>query len=341
MEILWNIDLTITLFLQSLGGWLSAPMKLFSFFGQEQFFLLVIPAIYWCLDSGFGFRIGAMLLISGGLNSYLKVLFHSPRPYWFSTRVHAYSIETSYGLPSGHAQIASSIWGLMAALLRRRGAWITALVFIFLIGLSRIYLGVHFTEDVLLGWLIGALLVIAFLRFERPVYRWLMSKTPTVWIVLGFLSSLALIGLQIVFTALTSTFSIPPAWAQNALVADANTPIDPLAISGMLTNAGLWFGLAVGATWLWARGGYCAKGTPSQLGTRFALGLAGVLVLYAGLKLIFPSTEDWLGYGLRYLRYALIGIWVSGGAPLLFIRLGIATRKAEPAEITGEMAANL
>jgi hypothetical protein len=50
----------------------------------------------------------------------------------------------------------------------------------------------------------------------------------------------------------------------------------------------------------------------------------GVAILYIGLKLIFPSSEDLLSSALRYLRYGLVGVWVSAGAPWLFIRLKLA-----------------
>ena len=43
--------------------------------------------------------------------------------------------------------------------------------------------------------------------------------------------------------------------------------------------------------------------------------------------------ESALGYGLRYVRYSLIGGWIGGLAPLLFIRLGLAT----PRRVTEQM----
>jgi hypothetical protein len=54
---------------------------------------------------------------------------------------------------------------------------------------------------------------------------------------------------------------------------------------------------------------------------RYLIGLVGVFVLYLGLKLIFPVSPDWLGFGLRYVRYMFIGLWVSALAPLLFEKL--------------------
>ncbi len=50
METIWNTGITWNIFLQNLGSWLKTPMEVFSFFGTEYFFLLLLPALYWCLE---------------------------------------------------------------------------------------------------------------------------------------------------------------------------------------------------------------------------------------------------------------------------------------------------
>ena len=47
----FNSLFTINAAFQSLGGWLAGPMKFFSFLGSEDFFLLALPLVYWCLDA--------------------------------------------------------------------------------------------------------------------------------------------------------------------------------------------------------------------------------------------------------------------------------------------------
>jgi hypothetical protein len=84
------------------------------------------------------------------------------------------------------------------------------------------------------------------------------------------------------------------------------------------------FGLASGAIWLKSRGGFETNGSIGQLILRYLLGLIGVLVLWFGLGQLFPDGEDLLSLALRYLRYALVGFWVSALAPLIFIRLRLA-----------------
>jgi membrane-associated phospholipid phosphatase len=328
VEILWNAGLQIVLWFQSLGAWLVVPMRAFSFLGQEEFFLVAMPAFYWCLDGGLGLRVAGMLLFSANLSCYLKILLHGPRPFWYSPQVQTLSSETTFGLPSAHAQNAAGIWGLLAALQRRRWLWALVLIVIFVIGISRLYLGMHFPTDVLAGWAIGFLLVWAFMRLDRPLSGWLKDRSSLALIGLGFVSSLVLIGLYYLSAWAVSGGHIPYSWILNANNADPAHPINPLDPTETFTTAGVWFGMALGATWLRLRGGFDAHGPLRQRAWRYLIGLAGVGILYAGLGRLFPRSEDLIGYSLRYLRYTLIGTWVAGGAPLVFIRMRLAKSSA-------------
>ena len=59
---------------------------------------------------------------------------------------------------------------------------------------------------------------------------------------------------------------------------------------------------------------------------RFLLGVVGVLIIRYGLKFVFPDGDTVPAYFFRYLRYAVIGFWVTGGAPWAFIRLKLAEK---------------
>lgn len=318
MEILTQFEIPFTLFLQSLGSWLEYPMQAFTFLGNELFFLLVMPAIYWAIDPQIGFRTGMMLILSGGINSFFKFLFHSPRPFWVDERVTAYSSETGFGLPSGHSQNSAAIWGIIAASLKKKWATIVIALLVFFIGISRIYLGVHFLRDVLSGWLIGVLLVVIYMKLETPVSSWLQKKTLIYQVLLGFLLSLLLIGLGLLGQTTSRTFSVPPAWIQTAVSSGADAP-DPYNIEGVITIAGVALGFTAGYAWYRARfGTYTVKCASSKRILRYVIGLVGIVVLYFGLKLVFPEEPFLLGMILRYIRYALIGFWVTALAPLAF-----------------------
>ena len=151
--------------IQSLGGWLEAPMKFFSFLGTQDFFFLALPLIYWSVNAGLGFRVALILIASVTFNNFAKLWFAGPRPYWVSAEVKAFAAESSFGIPSGHAQNAVDVWGILAWGIRKPWVWVFATALVFLIGFSRLYLGVHFVHDVLAGWLIGAVILWAFVRF--------------------------------------------------------------------------------------------------------------------------------------------------------------------------------
>ena len=73
-------------------------------------------------------------------------------------------VDQSFSLPSGHAANSAAVYGavaLIASVLwwrkrQRRAIWGAAGVLVFLIGLSRVWLGVHWPSDVVAGWLVGA-----------------------------------------------------------------------------------------------------------------------------------------------------------------------------------------
>jgi hypothetical protein len=75
-------------------------------------------------------------------------------------------------------------------------------------------------------------------------------------------------------------------------------------------------------------GGFVEKGSWWQYLLRYFLGAAGVLAIRYGLGAIFPAGDEVIALVLRYVRYALIGAWVTGAAPLVFVALRLAKKKA-------------
>ncbi|MBC8332378.1 MAG: phosphatase PAP2 family protein [Anaerolineae bacterium] len=310
------------LFLQQLGDWLTPAMKFFTFLGDEEFYLLIMPAIYWCFDTLTGTRLALMLVVTTGTNSILKLTFHSPRPFWVSSEVRAFTAETSFGIPSGHAQNATTLWGTWASSIKKRWAWYLALFFAIMIGISRLYMGMHFPIDVLSGWLAGGLILWIFIRLEKPVGDWMKNQS-ILWqilIIVGIGAAILLIGNLMI--ASLANWQIPSEWVANATQAGAAP--EPLSRDGVTTAAGVFLGLALGLILIQRRGGFSPKGPAWQRVLRYLLGIVGTLAIWAGLKAVFPSGEALLPQALRLLRYALIGFWVTAGAPLIFLALKLA-----------------
>lgn len=309
--------------IQSMGTWLESPMEFLTFLGTENFFLLVLPMIYWSINANLGMRVGFVLITSVYLNGIFKMLFAGPRPYWVSDKVIPFVAEPSFGVPSNHAQTAVAVWGILAARVRKQWAWIAAIALMFFIGVSRWYLGAHFPHDVIIGWLIGGVLLWAFLRFWNPVEDWLIQKTSGTQVLIAFIVSIFFVALGAISVGRLAGYSFPAEWRNNALRVSNELP-EPVSMKDSLTAAGTFFGLAAGAAWMASRGGFQADGPIGRRALRFVIGLVGILILLRGLGLIFPDGADLISYVLRYVRYMLVGFWVSGGAPWLFFRFKLA-----------------
>jgi hypothetical protein len=92
----------------------------------------------------------------------------------------------------------------------------------------------------------------------------------------------------------------------------------------LFSQAGVFFGLALGGILLKRGGWFDARGPALQRVLRYLIGLVGVMSIYLLLGALFPRGEALIPYLLRYLRYALIGLWIAFIAPWLFIRLKLA-----------------
>lgn len=100
---------------------------------------------------------------SEGAAFVAKIIFHRARP------INAVVLETSASFPSGHATAAVAFYGFVAYLLikgvadktRRVLIILGSVILMLVIGFSRLYLGVHYVSDVLAGYLVGLLGLIA------------------------------------------------------------------------------------------------------------------------------------------------------------------------------------
>jgi hypothetical protein len=298
-------------------------MQAVTWLGQAEFYLVFMPALYWCVDAGLGLRLAVVLLGGVELNNALKVAAHAPRPLWLDPQLNALNSETGFGLPSGHAQHAVSVWGLLAASLRRRRVWAVALAWIALIGVSRVYLAAHFPSDVLAGWAAGAVWLWICWRFAGPVAAWVSARPPGLQVGLCFLASLAALLPVVLSLAGLDGWYVPRAWVENSVMSLGVAP-DPLNEREAVQAAGTLFGITAGAVGIRRAGGFRTAGSAGCRVARMALGLVGVLCLWYGPAAALAPTAAPTGYVADYLRTVLVGGWISGGAPLVFRRLRLA-----------------
>lgn len=153
----------------------------FTFLGYLPFFLIFLPLGYWLFDKPMFTRLSILVGIVGLTNFFLKDLFQDPRPpaeFALDARV-----GDSFGLPSGHAQIATAMWIWLAVELRRGWAWMLAIVVAAGVGMSRLYLGVHDVEDVLAGTLLGIATVVIYHGFVFGSFGALQKLNPIVYAI--------------------------------------------------------------------------------------------------------------------------------------------------------------
>ena len=108
------------------------------------------------------------------LNFALKEIVQRPRPEGF--RLIA---ETGYSFPSGHSMVAVAFYGFLIWLIIRyeedrlqRWIWSLALFFVvIMIGVSRVYLGVHYFSDVMAGYCVAAVWLVIFTRIIVPAFQ--------------------------------------------------------------------------------------------------------------------------------------------------------------------------
>jgi membrane-associated phospholipid phosphatase len=326
-DLILDTGIILILYLQNIGDWLTPAMGVFTALGYQQFYVLFLLVIYWCVNASLGIRIGLLLFFSGAINHLFKVAFHGPRPYWYDPRVRPLSVETTFGVPSGHAQNAVVLWGVIASKLRMKWAWAGAITLIFFISLSRLYLGVHFPSDVLVGWFLGLGLLAAFVSWENRLAVWAKSQSRKKQVWLAFSGSLLMLLFGSLTRSLLGDWTIPEVWVEGAqLAAPEADPLAPLRFSELVAGAGAFLGLALGAVLVHSRGGFSAEGSLGLRLARLPLGLSVALLLFFGIEALLPESGPLLSPVLLYLHYGLAGFWIAGLAPLLFIRLGLAGR---------------
>ena len=318
MNPFFELQLLIIAALQAMSPMLDGVMEFFSFLGTIEFYILLIPFVYWVVDASLGFRLLLLLIGTNFTTNAFKVLLHQPRPYWIGG-VKELAAETSYGLPSSHASVSLAVWGYLAYRLKKDWLWALTGVLVVMIGVSRLYLAVHFPTDVLGGWLIGLVAIVIFVWGERWAVPRLKELSVGRQIGTGFSVSILMILIVWIIKLLISPIQDPPEWAQLSQQARG--------ISGYFTLAGALFGTTAGYALMRVRVNFQTQGPWWKKAVRYLLGIAGVLVIYLGLDAVFSmlaADETIAGYVLRYIRYGTVTFWATFIAPWIFLKLKLA-----------------
>lgn len=289
----WGVE--VVLFFQKASPQLDAFFAFFTFLGDEEFYLLFFPLIYWSVDRAVGVRLMVVFLLSGLVNQVAKHLAAQPRPFQYDARVKEIVGTEGFGLPSGHTQSAIVVWGYLGTAVRKRWFWVLAGMLMVLTPLSRIYLGVHFPTDVLGGYVLGIAMLWLWLRYGTRLEEWFFEQETIHQLIL--------------ITAI-------PALAMAAWPTE-----------DMVTGGGTMVGIGAGLVLERRLVGFDVAGPVAQRALRFLLGMVILAGLWLGLRAAFDGLEP--ANILRLIRYSLVGLWGALGAPWAFLKLGLAGRETD------------
>lgn len=263
--------------------------------------IIILSAImYWCIDKKRGQRILFALVGNIVLNTGIKDFVRAKRPIGVkgieSMRV---STATGYSFPSGHTQTATSFWTSIMIIFKNRYIYILSIIMIIGVGLSRLYLAVHWPIDVIFGWIFGIVFTLILIKIFDYVDD---SKNYLILILILVLSGLVIFILDDL--TYIKTFGVLTGFVLGYIVEDVfikfkteNVAKNKIQFSSKKSNENIFIRNTV----------------------RFLIGIITLGLVYIGLKYIMPN-----GYVYDYIRYSIVIFYSIAGVPALFKILKLA-----------------
>ena len=169
-----NLDESVFRALNQAGSNLALDtvMVALTMIGMTYILVFAGPVLWWRKHRELGFDVIVLIIISDLVVESLKLLIMRERPLSVIDDVHTlswgpFTTASTFSMPSGHASRMFAVAALVA-FGTKRSVGASALILAALVGLSRIYLGMHWPTDVLAGALLGVLLAV--------VMRWIGKR---------------------------------------------------------------------------------------------------------------------------------------------------------------------
>ena len=170
-QIIQPIDWFVYHLVQNLKcDFMTSFFKLCSNLGSTWFYVILVLLLV-IFKNKKDIWVGIHLLIIQGINRFIKALVKRARP----PQIYHLVKETNYSFPSGHSMSAMAGYGLLIIEVQKSSLKYKTIIkvflaiMIFLIGLSRIYLGVHYFSDVIGGFLLS-LSYLLFIYYNTSLY---------------------------------------------------------------------------------------------------------------------------------------------------------------------------
>ena len=253
--------------------------QIITMFGEDSLAIVVMAVIYWTYNKKLGEYIAYSTLTSASINGMVKNIFKAKRPIG-EEGIRSLRTETAggYSFPSGHSQGAASFYGAVAVYLRKKWVSILCIITILAVGFSRMYLGVHWPKDVVGGILLGG--ACAYVTYK--IYSKFENKQLVYWITFVILLS------GITFARTADYFKALGAYLGFVLAMYIEKKYVNFSVEGNLCNKIL----------------------------RVVIGLAILLIMKSGLKILFPNQLIF-----HFIRYMCITFFGMGIYPMLFKKI--------------------
>ncbi len=284
MEIL----LALQEFRNATDGVFTAFFQKATFMGELTTALVILAIIYWCIDK----KLGTYLLMGWSwlrqVNGLLKITVCEYRPWIQNPAIvpeeSALKTATGYSFPSGHTMNAAAVFGGITVNRKMdKGIRIVCAAVVLLTGFSRMYLGVHFPQDVFVGIVVGLPVM-----YACSVVMEKYSDKENADLVIAAISICTAI-LIALFAAFKS-YPVDYDAEGKILVEGAKMAKD--TFTGVGWNVAFFVGWVIERRFV----NFSVEGTVSQKGFRLILGLLGFyLISLLIIPLITMGMGDWSG----------------------------------------------
>lgn len=292
------MQLAIMEFFQRIASpMLDTLMESMTMLGEETVFILAISWLLWNASKKRGFAIFSTLFASLIGMSVLKALVKAPRPFQVIDQIEGKRVATAtgYSFPSGHTTGAASFYSALARSYMKQWLSLLCALLILLVGLSRMYLGVHWPLDVFAGLALGITLTfVAYDWFERLYDR--KRQLLRFAIITGAVSAI----IALLLAILIETGAADPVGFTD--------PMKLFALAG---------GGYLGFAWEQRKIRYV---TEKKMSIKILRYLVGVIVLIGiqSLKVVLGSSM-----AVALARYAITGLWATALYPYIGSRIRI------------------
>ena len=304
-----------------LPEWLIAIFQGITFLGDPIVYIVILAIGFWIYKKKEAIIAMYVLLTSVFLNFFLKTLIQKPRP----TESIRIIEEEGYSTPSGHAQNSTAVYGWIMLYFKKIWLYIVTPILVLLICLSRVVLGVHYIGDVIIGFLVGAVILVALYFIMPYILKWMENWSVRRKIIVGEAYGVAVF----IITFTQGLFgNWDPEHATNPVLVDNTAQI----VSALILIPVL----------VWAESKFVKMKNEnidwSSKLLRVIVGLVVIIGAYFGFALLFDLINTTglafmakysVDYLLRFIRYSILMVLAVLLLPLLFTRVKFFSKEKE------------